>query len=268
MKIIYEPAGRAREYSPLAVNLYLGCSHDCYYCYGRKFRKGSIFRFGEVRKNIIDLLKKDLEQPLEKAYPILLCFLCDPYQEIALGDGGVTREAIKVIKSSEYQVQILSKAGMQATRDFDLLDSGDFVAATLTFVTPEKSLKAEPGAALPESRFAYLKEAHKKGYNTWVSLEPVIEVEETLKVIDATKDYVDLYRLGILNYYSPPIPIDWVEYGKKVIEKLEKYGKNYRLKHDLKNKLVGHNIRYNEFEFESIKTAKEIKNVQKELFNG
>ena len=33
MSIIYEPKGKAREYSPLAVNLYRGCSHGCLYCY-------------------------------------------------------------------------------------------------------------------------------------------------------------------------------------------------------------------------------------------
>ena len=31
--IIYEPKGRAREYSPLAANLYRGCGHGCIYCY-------------------------------------------------------------------------------------------------------------------------------------------------------------------------------------------------------------------------------------------
>jgi hypothetical protein len=33
MKIIYEPRGAAREYSPLAANLYRGCIHGCKYCY-------------------------------------------------------------------------------------------------------------------------------------------------------------------------------------------------------------------------------------------
>jgi DNA repair photolyase len=33
MPIIYEPRGKAREYSDLAVNLNMGCSHACrYYC--------------------------------------------------------------------------------------------------------------------------------------------------------------------------------------------------------------------------------------------
>jgi DNA repair photolyase len=30
---IYEPAGRAREYSPLALNHFKGCEHGCLYCY-------------------------------------------------------------------------------------------------------------------------------------------------------------------------------------------------------------------------------------------
>ena len=31
--VVYEPRGKAREYSPLAANLYSGCSHQCKYCY-------------------------------------------------------------------------------------------------------------------------------------------------------------------------------------------------------------------------------------------
>ncbi len=31
--LIYVPKGRAREYSPLALNLYRGCEHRCSYCY-------------------------------------------------------------------------------------------------------------------------------------------------------------------------------------------------------------------------------------------
>lgn len=33
MNVVYEPRGRAREYSELAYNLYRGCTHGCRYCY-------------------------------------------------------------------------------------------------------------------------------------------------------------------------------------------------------------------------------------------
>ncbi|MFZ5453843.1 MAG: hypothetical protein ACOZF2_18480 [Thermodesulfobacteriota bacterium] len=33
MAIIYEPRGKAREYSPLAANLYRGYAHACVYCF-------------------------------------------------------------------------------------------------------------------------------------------------------------------------------------------------------------------------------------------
>mgnify|MGYP001557876463 FL=1 len=32
MSLIYEPAGRAREYAALACNVYRGCDHACVYC--------------------------------------------------------------------------------------------------------------------------------------------------------------------------------------------------------------------------------------------
>ena len=33
MKVIYEPKGKALEFSPLGANLYRGCSHGRLYCY-------------------------------------------------------------------------------------------------------------------------------------------------------------------------------------------------------------------------------------------
>lgn len=29
---IYEPKGKAKEYGDLALNIYTGCSHGCFYC--------------------------------------------------------------------------------------------------------------------------------------------------------------------------------------------------------------------------------------------
>lgn len=35
-KAIYQPRGKAREYSPWACNFFNGCSNDCDYCYCKR----------------------------------------------------------------------------------------------------------------------------------------------------------------------------------------------------------------------------------------
>jgi DNA repair photolyase len=129
---------------------------------------------------------------------------------------------------------ILSKAGNNIRRDFDLLDNDDYIGATLTFNNKEDSLKWEPGAALPEERIQVLKETHDKGINTWVSLEPVIFPEQTLDLIDNTYEFVDMYKIGKLNYHQKAKEIDWQAFATKAIGKMKKYNKNYYIKKDLR----------------------------------
>ena len=38
MSVIYTPKGKAREYSPYACNIYIGCNHGCKYCYAPSIR--------------------------------------------------------------------------------------------------------------------------------------------------------------------------------------------------------------------------------------
>lgn len=35
-KAIYQPTGKAAEYSPWACNFFTGCSNDCEYCYCKR----------------------------------------------------------------------------------------------------------------------------------------------------------------------------------------------------------------------------------------
>ena len=58
MKIIYEPAGKAGEYSPLAANLYAGCTHGCKYCYVPQATRTDRKKFHETVKPVKDALKR------------------------------------------------------------------------------------------------------------------------------------------------------------------------------------------------------------------
>ena len=125
-------------------------------------------------------------------------------------------------------------------RDFDLIKSMEgWYGATLTFLNKEDSLKWEPGAALPNERIAILKQAYKIGISTWVSLEPVIDPEQTLEIIRQTYEFVDLYKVGKLNYHPLAKMIDWHKFVVDVIRVLKEKKKHYDIKKDLLHYLYG-----------------------------
>jgi DNA repair photolyase len=235
MRTIYKPGGAALEYGDLALNIYTECNHGCTYCYARMTAK----RFGkpwtgvvEPRKGIVEAVKRQLDRGYilhrHKARPDLgilawterielqgklihLCFSCDPYP--AEIDTTPTREIIKLIKDSGNHVQILTKGGNRAERDFDLLDSNDWFGVTMTGANSEHwNFGIEPTDTIPphSERYKTLKTAKSKGINTWVSAEPVINPKEIKALIIGSKS-VDLFRIGKLNYV--PNDTDWSAFG-------------------------------------------------------
>ncbi len=241
MKVIYEPRGRAREYSALALNIYSGCNHGCKYCYApnclQKNRE-EFYKNQMGRENIIQKLVDDCKILREQncKEKILLCFTCDPYQKLDF-ELELTRKAIGQIKLHHLNFQVLTKGGLKAERDFDLYEKFDAFATTLTFIDPQKSIFYEPLAASPEERIETIKIAKKQGINTWVSFEPVLNEEEVFKLLDQTYEFVDLYKVGKVSRFETNKPIDWVRFTNEIVNRLEKLGKKYYIKDDLKKYL-------------------------------
>ena len=86
MSVIYEPKGKAREYSPLACNVYLSCTHNCKYCYGPRAMQRSEDTYfianPEPRKAIVEQVKKELSKK-RITEQVLLSFIGDCYCETA-----------------------------------------------------------------------------------------------------------------------------------------------------------------------------------------
>ena len=238
MNVIYESKGRAREYSELALNLYDSCPFSCLYCYAPLMlhrKKEDFHKTGKPRMTPADIEKSAAEwvkaHPDEKR-PILLSFTSDPYQPIEV-EWELTRAAIDILHAHGLKVTILTKGGLRATRDFDLLGPGDQFAVTLTFTDNADSERWEPGAALPGERIKSLEMAHSRGIETWVSLEPVIHPAQTACLVEMTMGYVDEYRLGMLNYHEHAKSIDWKEFGWDMKRILDHLGVKYMIKKDL-----------------------------------
>jgi DNA repair photolyase len=142
-----------------------------------------------------------------------MSFTTDPYQPCN-DSFGSTREAIKIIKGAGLNVEILTKGGRRACADFDLLDKNDCFATTLTCFSAHDSEFWEPKAAYPLSRVDSLKKAHDLGITTWASLEPVIYPGTSLGFIEQCAPFVDLFKVGKLNYHSHAKSIDWNKFGR------------------------------------------------------
>lgn len=237
-KPIYEPRGRAREYGELAVNVYTGCNHGCFYCYAPAVLHRNRENFAEVqpRPGIVEAVRRQLEREKISGKTIFLCFTCDPYP--AEIDTTPTRAVIQAIKESGNGVSILTKGGDRARRDFDLLDSGDHFGVTFTtdniFFQPAAE---EPKAAPTLERLASLERAKYNGVQTWVSCEPVLCPNAVYSLI-RNGWYIDLFKIGKLNHAATPPEVvkagGWAEFGKKAERLCREYGRAYYIKEDLR----------------------------------
>ena len=244
MNAIYEPKGRALEYSPLACNLYLGCEHGCRYCYAPGCMRKTMEQWHsvvEAREGILSAFEKDCRAMAknrinDENHRVLFCFLSDPYQPIE-GKLHLTRQAIEKAKSWLVKVSVLTKGKYSlVSQDFDLMREADVhLGVTLSFVNDRKRKQWEPNASSVSDRLKILKEAHTRGIYTWVSMEPVIDAKEALAVIDKAHDVVSYWKVGKLNHDKEnESKVDWHQVYVDVKAKLDGYGAQYYIKDDLK----------------------------------
>lgn len=233
MKPIYEPKARAKEYGNLAINIYTGCPHQCYYCFAPAVLHKSKEVFHgcvEPRKGIVEAVKRQLDKEHITGKLIEMCFVCDPYPRGC--DSSATREIIKALKAAGNHVQILTKG--DGSRDFDLLDGNDWYGATITCNTQMQKI-VEPGAISSLARLKLLEQAKKLGIKTWVSFEPVLDGNAVISCIAGYFDLFDKIKIGKLNYH--PSNIDWKSFGQMVESVCKETGVDYYIKDDLRKEM-------------------------------
>ena len=232
---IYTPKGRAREYAALACNVYRGCDHGCTYCYAPSATRRSRKDFQNVTTRGPDFLRRVERDAAKYAAAgvtgqVLLCFTGDAYCNLDVSEQ-ITRRVIRVLHAHGLSFQVLTKGGSRALRDLDLYRPGDAFATTLTFAPDflgggdeTRSQTFEPGAASPANRIATIEKFHRAGVPTWVSLEPVLDPTEALTLIEVARPFVDLFKVGTLNYHPLAKSIDWRRFGQNAIALLKSLG--------------------------------------------
>jgi DNA repair photolyase len=233
---IYAPKGQAGEYAPLACNPYRGCGHACAYCYVPavlKMKRADFDAGAKPRPDFSRQLTKDAMkyQAAGITEQVMLSFTTDPYHP---GDTTLTRQTLEVLRGHGLGFCTLTKGGTRSLRDLDLFrPDRDAFASTLTSLDDAFSRKWERGAALPADRLDALQKFHDAGIFTWVSLEPTLDVESSLAIVRETHSFVDLFKVGRVNYLPMTRTTDWQEYTLRMIDLLQNLGAAAYIKRDL-----------------------------------
>lgn len=207
-KVIYQPSGKAREYSPWACNLYVGCSNDCSYCFNKRGVLGKVAG-GPVAK-----LKSGIKDE-DQAFDIFLSEL-KRYKDRIIRDGGLmfsfttdpclprtlplTMACVSAATGMDVPCHILTKCADWILRDKTWTDamtvSRDLLNVGFT-LTGRDDL--ERGASTNAERILAMRSLHDEGYRTFASIEPIINLDRSLEMIRQSTDCCDQYKIGLLS---------------------------------------------------------------------
>ena len=160
----------------LTANSYVGCTHDCSYCYARWYCKRDEVR---VKVNAPEILRKELQKRIAKSKPrepVCLGSISDPYQPIER-KYQLTRKMLEVCDELSYPVFIVTKSDL-AVRDSDVLSSlakRNLAAVnfTITPINAKLLRKLEPCAPPAKARFEAMKTLTQAGIPCNLYLSPI-----------------------------------------------------------------------------------------------
>jgi len=234
LKVIYEPAGRAREYAPLACNPWIVCTGKCAYCYAKPMARKTAEEFHKcpTPRDKLAAFENDCKvlRDASDERIIFMSFMCDPFQRFETDQEHVMiYRYIDIAHKHGRKIRTLTKVPSNCEL-FNMLPV-DF-GVTIT----GGSHTYEPGTDYEDRRMRCLIAARLSGHKTWVSMEPVMNPIECLQRLKDDGILVDFWRIGKLNARDSAMKkiehsIDWKAFGKAVRDILPP--EKYMLKEDL-----------------------------------
>jgi hypothetical protein len=177
---------------------------------------------------------------------IFLCFGCDPLPNGELVEQ-VTAPAIRAIHASGNFVQLCSKNPTLAP--WEDLRVGDELWTSLVLDRWSDQATWEPGVLdWCGDRIGALRKAKRLGLRTVASFEPVIDPEQTLRLIERAAPCLEKAMIGKLNHAGQVdwpaeewktrvLAIDWGEFGRSAVALCERLGLEYYVKADLRKEM-------------------------------
>ena len=219
---------------PYVINPYMGCQHNCSYCYARFMKRFTGHReawgqFVDVKINAPDLLRREITK--KKRGQVWISGVCDPYQPLE-AKYKLTRQCLEILAQNNWPAVVQTRSPL-ILRDIDILKEGRDFEVGLSVTTADDSIRKlfEPDAPAIKDRVRALDELHKAGVRTYAMIAPMLPGAEGLAEILAGKvDYAIVDRMNY-NY------ADWV-YRKYGLEDKMADDFFYRTRRELNSKFT------------------------------
>jgi DNA repair photolyase len=209
----------------LAINPYVGCSHNCAYCYARflkRFTKhteewGS---FVDIRMNVAEILAKQMKSPKHRGEHIHIGTVTDPYQQVE-NKYELTRKVLEVLVNYENPVSVLTKSDL-VLRDIDLLKKFKEVDVNFTINTLDEGWReaVEPGSPSVQRRFEAATKLSREGIAVFTMMGPYWPI-----FTDPEKLFAEFKKAGVKHVFSESMNTvggNWVGVEKALSERYPK----------------------------------------------
>ena len=213
--------GGVGEWAPYSYNIGVGCQHECLYCYARAdaLKYGHVENRGCWSKEVVKMYKVSIAEKADGRvmFPSTHDISPDYYPYYV-------RTLENLLKAGN-EVLVVTKPHLKCIEG--LCDRFGSYKGKLEFrftvgtVDDEVSRFWEPGAPLPGERLKALRHAYDRGFNTSVSMEPMLEGHpEALDVYRAVKLYVTgTIWVGLMNQLEERVDLS-VDANRAAVERI------------------------------------------------
>jgi DNA repair photolyase len=185
-----------------ALNAYVGCRHNCAYCYAKFMKRFTGHReqwgeFVDVKMNAAELLA--LEVGKKKKGTVWISGVCDPYQYVE-EKYMLTGRCLEILVEKGWPVMVQTKSPL-VLRDIETLKRSADVEVGFTITTADDKVRRIFEASAPpvDKRIDALGILHAGGIRTYVMVAPMLPGAEGLP--DKLKGKVDYALVDRYNYF-------------------------------------------------------------------
>ena len=199
-----------------------------------------------LRPGYLEALEKELPRYSRldgNEEPVHIGFVCDLFA----GDVADARSVLEAFVRHGVPFQVLTKNPRMALEFVELFKACDAsLGVTLTSIRYDVCADWEPNVLVGTTRLEALRRVREAGVSVWVSLEPVIRPEYTMRVIEELTGepwFDGEMRVGKMNHVErcPRSLVEkygladvmWAPFALEAQRKLEAWGGRYMLKSGL-----------------------------------